>query len=342
MALIYADGFDSYPTAARPNVAGRFVGGSTAATFSTISAGNGRWGGAAMSETSNGTASATINTLTLPATFSSIRFGFWMKCTALPPIDLPTAPILSFGSTALLNQPGICVGFQGGIFFTNGGVRVGGITKSIFNEYHWVELDVQPSTISIYVDYVLESTTSASLIPGTGIQLVNIGCPTAAGSNNVSFYMDDLVIWDSSGSNFNTFPIGPQRIQSLNPTSAGDKTLWTPSAGANWSVANQPYASAATLTTTVTGNADLYQFSDMSYVPRVINAAVANLFCQDDGSGTKIKASQKLAGVETPSASVNSPTSLRNIQVPLYRDASGNLFTAANVNASQFGMQADI
>lgn len=341
MALIYCDGFDSYPAAASPSVTGRFFKVGTQNT-TLIQAGTGRWGGNSLSLQNAASFGGDGCQYVAKAASSSIQLGFWIFVYAVNTGAILTAPPINLnGGPGSNTGRGIAINASGNLILVNT-TLLGTSVTSFANGWHWVEMQLTNSASKVYIDYNLEINTSSSVLPTAGFQNFSIGQYNAGGGATALFRIDDLIIWDSSGSDFTAFPIGPQRIQQLNPSGAGDKTQWTASAGSNFSVAAQAYSGAQKLTTTVDGTTDLYQFDDMAFVPQKINAVVANLYCNDDGSGSKIAVDQKLSTVETATAAVFLPVGLSNLQIPLYSDANAQPFTDVSVGASQFGFAANL
>ena len=136
--------------------------------------------------------------------------------------------------------------------------------------WHWVELQMvlcaatAAGSATVHVDGNVELgvtgvKTVGSLYSPTGA--VGVGSGGNNDSTPCANWFDDLIVWDTTGVRFNSFPLGQQRILTVNPSANGDLTQWTPSTGANYAVADQAYAGTNTLTVALTGETDLYQNS---------------------------------------------------------------------------------
>jgi hypothetical protein len=216
--------------------------------------------------------------------------------------------------------------------------------------YHWVEIQIVFSTtttgsITVYVDGVIDLqitgiATVVSQLPQGHIGMG--GCGNNANILNITTYYDDFIVWDTTGTHFNTFPIGQKRIYTGNPSAAGASTQFTPSAGANYTVAAQPYSGSATLTATTAGLLDLYQTTGLNGGnPSEIDAVVVNAYAYNPANGVR-----KLAGVlRSLGTTVVGPTSqitsaLANYQTNFYLDSSGAAWNATTIAGMQVGVEA--
>ncbi|QRE00319.1 hypothetical protein [Burkholderia phage BCSR5] len=263
---------------------------------------------------------------------------------------------LAFGGGKTTASPYALVGVNGfniisydGQYLTlrNGQVTAPVATGTTFlaDGYHWIEVSIQlagaNSKVTAYVDGIQQFSGTYNLgnLPAQDIPVVYIG--TDYGVANGLNALDDFIIWDSTGADFNTFPMGPRRIGLMNPAGPGDMTQFVSSTGAaNWQVASQAFGNTPILADGGTGLYDLYTYSALPYVPKTtVNAVVVNTQAQNPAADaqhsvmSRIKSGGVLAS-GTPKVLV--ATNTINTDV-FTRDPSGNPWTLASLNASQIG-----
>ena len=137
----------------------------------------------------------------------------------------------------------------------------------------------QNSTYHLEVRYVPNDTTGVFQVKVNDILDIDFTGDTTSGAAEVDniwigsilnlgsqLYIDDVVIDDDNW-------IGPSRIYPLLPTGAGDSTLWTPSAGANWETVDEvPPSDADYVDTDGIGNIDLYAASDLPLEATIVKS----------------------------------------------------------------------
>ncbi|OYD65948.1 UNVERIFIED_ORG: hypothetical protein BDU10_8599 [Burkholderia sp. CF145] len=347
MALLFCDSFDAYTAKADVTVKwGLGSNGSNWTNSGSFSSSGGKFGGGSINI--SGTSGSSANQiLQCPIGFTysagyTVCMAGYIKIGSTPASSAAFMGLSPNGTSAGmfdLNGSGLLRFFP----FGSGGASATTGTRNLAdNQYHWFEAKVVLNTsatgsVTVYVDGTLElSLTSIATIAG--------GTPNGFVLGSVSFQntqFDDVIFWDTSGSNFNTFPLGARRIACLNPNSAGDSTQFTPSTGANWSCVSQAYSGSANVSDTGSGNADLYHTAGLGYTPvSAINAAVLNLYGSNpaaDGSRILVP---KLKSVSTVANGTNItlPGTNQNFQSIFYKDASGAAWTATNINAAQPGI----
>lgn len=367
MALLFCDGFDAY-TARTDLTAKGWQGGSGGSTINGsigVNATAGAYGGGAcvIGPVTNG-----------PGMYKPNVFPYSQGYTLMSAMAIKLVGALSgIQSGQLLNQGGLLLlGYDtnaggqsdastiltintlGKICFTPYGSPTPnptvGKTNMLDGVYHWVEIQLVMSTtatgsITVMVDGVIDlQLTGIITIFGT-VPTGHAGFGGCGSGNNflqITTYVDDYFLWDNTGSNFNTFPIGQKRIYTANPSAAGSSAQFTPSAGANYAVAAQAYSGAATLTATVGGLVDLYQTTGLGgATPTQIDAVVVNTYASNPGNGTR-----KVAGVlQSKGTNVVGPTSQitatpGSYQSPFFVDSTGAAWTAATIAGIQVGMEA--
>lgn len=350
MALLFCDSFDAY--AAKADVLDKWGLGSLPSnwnTYGTFNSTGGKFGGGYI-DTNGASSGVSNNGLLCPVTFTysagyTLCMAGYVKFAAPPSGTGGAFFAVSPNSTSVgmfaLNTSGQILFYPLGA----GGFNATTGTRNIAdNNWHWVEAKVVLNTattgsVQVYVDGTLELSISS-------ISTISSGTPTgfAIGSLACSHCcFDDVILWDTSGTAFNTFPLGARRIACLNPNAAGASTQFTPSAGANYSCVSQAYSGTAYVADAATGNTDLYGTAGLTYTPASsINAVVVNMYALNPAADGTKSLTPKLRSGATPSvASGTSRTlsgTLANYQSPFYQDASAVNWTATTVNAAQPGI----
>lgn len=352
MALLFCDGFDSY-SATSDLTLGRFLSVGSLTYSSTA----GRFGGSGIViPNTSSIAGGTLKVISGLSLSNTLFGGFWFKQTA--------TPIYGFSSNnqgfGLPNNAGngTLVSCQANTGF----VQIGNIgngtvlgTGSHFNvcdgQWHWIEFQIAFATSAtgsakVWVDGILEVNVSSVVTITGGLTLNgyatlynmingNLGSPFAVTT------FDDLILWDNTGTAFNTAPLGPQRISTLVPNADGDLTQFTPkSAGAHYLMVNGGYTSTNYVSDTGTGNVDLYKFPALSYSPATVSAVVATYYGQNPGTGNiNLSPVLKTSGTQVSGTAQQLPNGTNAVySKSWYADASGSAWTTASVNAMQLGI----
>lgn len=344
MAILFCDSFDAY--ASKTEVTDKIAlstNGTTWTNYGTFSTTAGKFGGGAI--TSINGAGAGNNILSLCSFTYSAGYPICMAgCVKISSIQASNgffglAPNGTGASMISINSSGQIIFYPLGSGASNAAAGTHNICD---NNWHWIEVKLVPNTttagsVKVYLDGALElSIASVATISSGTPSSVTIG--SSANGANVGF--DDLIVWDTTGAAFNTFPLGPRRIACLNPNAAGASTQFTPSAGANYSCVSQAYSGAAYVADTATGNTDLYATLGLTYMPAsVINAVMVNVYAINPaGDGSK-SLTPKLRSGATPAGTSRTLSGvLANYQSPFYQDATATNWTATTVNAAQPGI----
>jgi hypothetical protein len=162
------------------------------------------------------------------------------------------------------------------------------------------------------------------------------------GGGNYS-YLDDMFIFDSSGSRNNVWP-GDMVIRTLFPNAVGSSTQWTVSpSGANWAAVDEVGSGGADYVFTNTvGNTDLYGCTDLpaSGVYGVQAVQVAGVAAKSDAGTGNIALLNRANSVTTEGPNV--PLTLSNdpYYAPFDEASSGVAWTTALVNGMEAGIRA--
>ncbi len=364
MALLFCDGMDAYTVLADMTRKGwQGAGGSSFlnSTYFSLSATAGAYGGGALLIAPNDGALAMARWNTFNYTPGcTLNVAALMKQTGFPSVTLGTTT--DNGGLIILgydgNVPGgfdtktiLSVATNGALvaYAYGGTTPLGtGTTNFCDGNYHWVEVQIVFATtatgsITVTVDgvreiHVINAVTLTGSAPDGS---VGLGCGANNGGASCANWFDDFIVWDNTGTAFNTYPIGQQRISTLNPSAAGNSAQFTASAGANYAVAAQPYAGAATLTSTVTGQTDLYETTGLgAFNPSTINAVVCNVYASNPGGGGSFTAVPKVEskGTTESAGALALTTTAQTVQGVFYTDSAGAAWTPTSVNAAQIGV----
>ncbi|QBQ74653.1 hypothetical protein BcepSauron_273 [Burkholderia phage BcepSauron] len=343
MALLFSEGWDSYATITDVANSGKYKQIALPAGNAGLDPTNGRFGGRAFCNNTAGYAASLRCDLPGAGVASGATFyvaGWWrLRLNGGGGSNLPKYCLVSLPNATLLSYNGSYLTLHNN---TTTPVATG--TTYLGDGYHWIEvsftLNGANSQVTAYVDGVQQfsGTYNLSNHPAQVIPTLFIGTDYTP-SNNLS-YLDDFLIWDTTGTDFNTFPVGARRIGLMNPAGAGDSTQFAPSAGANWQVASQPWTGTATLTDATTGKSDLYTMSALPYAAQNVNAVVVNTCASNPGADAQhsVTAQIKSNGTVVPGA-VRSLVGTNVVYSDVFtRDSAGSAWTVTSVNAAQVGM----
>lgn len=248
-------------------------------------------------------------------------------------------------------------------YFTSYGSEtpLSGYGSAIVNDekWHWIEIKMKVSTTSgaaaVYIDGIPDVTFSgptASVI-GTGA-IFNYVTLVGAGGGNIGHRIgfprpdgyegryDDVVLWNNLGSDFNTFPIGAQRILTLPPTRDVSAQFARSSGTQGYSLLDDTnfIADADYIESSVVGDKDYYgiQSTDLPYIPETINAVVLKSIERRTDYGPRtVKLNMELSGSVISSAEYRL---LQSYKVDLFYSVTtptGVAWTATNLANVTFG-----
>jgi len=329
MALIMLDGFDTHGAAATLANGDPHWGAQTGVA---VTAAGGKFGGNSLRLAAAATGSAALNPGTVTG---NVSLAGWFKvATSTNPVPLWAD---STGALVTRNADGSVVIKDGaGVtrFTSAANVVLDGV-------WTWLEVHYHGSAtagIRVYSQGapLLSPYVGAFTAPSWAtLKLLN---STGTGIGQID--VDDVVIWDSSGSFFNADGIQPRRIQTLRPNAAGTLSQWAPNGPTNWeSVDDTDWSGGAGVVGTVNGQTDRYGFTDLTATPGSVDAVVAKARVQNVGADAATLAFVTGQGATqralTPVAIATlAPTVLQGV---FYQDASNVNWTPTTVNAAEFG-----
>lgn len=338
MALIFWDGMDSYSTYSE--MLKRWTSNSGGGWGST----DGRFSGGAFNATFSGYILKTLASSV--ATAGTLNFAFWFKTGAGTQSGFVQFDTTGGGGGGQqmfnTNSSGQPVLYKLG----SGTAIITGSTNICDGQYHWVEVTVTLQTSAtgsaqMWVDGISQGSVSstvtlngASWSPVTGIRFGN--------GSSTTTYFDDVLVWDATGSFFNTTNIGPQKISTLKPSGDSTPLQFTPDTGTtHYSQITGGFSNAHYVQDGSTGNVDMYTYPSLGYTPATVRAVIANMYAQNPGTGTpslipKLKTSSTTVSGTTITLSSGGVNNLYS-QV-WYQDATNTNWTASTVNSSTVGI----
>lgn len=279
----------------------------------------------------------TVRTKTLPSNYSTIFMGFAFRLGALS-----AGTDFAYLRASTTNELRISVDASNHISIRNSGgtVVASGTTTISANTWYYLEVKCviagASGSVTVQLNGVSEITITTGNFGSSNID--NIGFSGA--SANYDF--DDIYVIDTTGSApRNTF-LGDVRIATLMPTSDGAHTDWTPSSGsAHFSLVNETtpdddttYVSDATV-----GHIDTYGFADVDAGATVYGVQV-NLYARKDDAATRqIAPVIRQSGSDNVGTTVTLTSSYVAYQQIYNQDPTSADWTAANVNADEFGVK---
>jgi len=302
-----------------------------------------------------GTTGSTNSTAKLlPATYATLIVGAAISVNGFAASTTGDVLVLKSGATLtarLFVTTDAFGNFTWGVRNSGGTVIASGTTKfpqgvaaSIF---HYVEMKIfvnagtpASGTCEVHVDGQTEIASTAgnfgsALMDGIQIQGTN--------SNGCEF--DDLYIVDTTGAApRNTF-LGECRIATILATGAGAHTDWTPNASTNFSRVNEASGTFPDSDTTynsdaTVGHIDSYAYGDIDTTGTPVYGVQVNMYARKDDAGTRqIAPLIRQAGTDYVGTTVT-VTSTYTYYSQLYnQDPTAADWTAANVNADEFGVK---
>lgn len=336
--VLFADSFDHYATA---DIAKKWTQSSNA-TIGSVGR-NSSSGMRLSGSGSNGYAYVTTN----PGSASEGGIGFAVKVNSLftSASGDELVRILQADGTTQHVAVGLTSGglFTGKRNTTTLGTSSAGITAGTFYyvEVKWV---IHDSTGSIRV-----KVNGTEVLALTGVDTRNGGDGTWAivvlqnGSSNASITvdLDDLVIWDTTGSDNNDF-LGPIRLKAIFPDGAGNSTDFTPSTGSNYqNVDDTSQDGDSTYNSeTTAGDHDTYTFGAVG-VTGTVRFVQTNLMVRSNGAGAEtIRPKIRISSTDYNGTTVGITTDYRDSrEVFETSPATAAQWTVSEIDGAEFGIE---
>ena len=297
MALIFADGFDSYSATA--DLVSKFDYNSSA-TYNTFAATGGRFGGGALQCSRDDHFVDKVIPLTggTPGTDDLfISFSLKMDSFALESyagiMFLSQSSNMGGGSLTTIGD-GLGIRVNAGVFqVLRAGSTVIATGSYVMSVDTWYRIEMQIATdnssgvfkLKINETLDIDFTGDTHDAGQDGINVVKFG----GQSVSANAYYDDIVIYSKDGVAPNDF-LGDLRIETIRPNGAGANTDSTPSAGSSYECVDDSgmhdgdstYVSLSTA-----ADYDLYDVGALSFTPETVHAVVTNVVCRSDGTSPR-------------------------------------------------------
>lgn len=344
MAYQFSEGFDVYGTAANMVTANRYPGANLLTPAGIVySATGGKFGGGCITNSVSGGYPTALPFFVNIASGVTFYVAGWWKNS--PNSGSNTGAYYSMIMDGAGNNLISCNGSN--LVLVNKTNIVATGTTYIADGWHWIECSFlfngASSQVTAYVDGIQQFTGTYNLsnFPAQALTKLSVGTGVGAVANPSALScMDDFIVWDNTGTTFNTFPLGARRIGLMTPNGAGASTQFSSSgASANWQNASQAWGGTAYNADGGTGNYDLFTMSALPYTPQVINAVTVQVQAQNpgaDGNHNVITKLQSSGAIASGASRVLTATNV--IYSDAYtKDGAGNAWTLANLNAAQCG-----
>jgi hypothetical protein len=173
-----------------------------------------------------------------------------------------------FNSSNTGNQITISTKASGVLYVTRAGTQLGSDVAFALDTWHYIECKVviasgTSGSVVVKLDgqTVLNLTGQNTQAQGTGTGVSQLRFLSSANNN----FLDDLVMWDTTGSVNNDF-MGDVKVYQLLPRANGDVNSWTASTGSNYQCVDEatPNDDTDYVETSTVSNADRYFFTTLS------------------------------------------------------------------------------
>lgn len=155
--------------------------------------------------------------------------------------------------------------------------------------------------------------------------------------------IDDLIVWDDSGSDFTGELTAEHRLRKVDPTANGaGGQQWTPSAGFNFACVDEAAYNSDTdyVSDTVAGHIDYYAISALSWNPVNIEAVIVESYGKVDTGTHSWRNKLKSSSTISSGVSLVADTTYRKTYDVYAADPNTSAaWTQANVEAAQFGVE---
>lgn len=338
MALLFVDSFDHYPSADRLL---KWTANYTNAT--SISAGNGRFGTAALKCTAQTSGQGIRKTF--PSTYAGGVIGFAYRASALQSglgiflIMDGTSEQLAF----ILNASGqveVRRGNVGGTYITNGTIPLTG------NVWYYLEFKVSINSVGGTIDTKVNGVADISYTGDTNNTANNYFTGIAFYNNSSSndTYIDDLYVLSSVGSP-NDY-LGDSRVECLFPNGNGNSSMFDGSDGNqvdNYLLVDEADSDEDTtyVESADVNDKDTYAYGDLATTSGTVHAVCPIPYHRKTASGSKTLVTVARTGGGTEEDSAAKVVLDSYTYGPDYRTTKpgGGAWTVSDVNAAEFGIK---
>lgn len=353
MALLFADGMDTYATVVANTGFRGWTNESASSSALLSSATSGRFGGGVL----------------YGSAYSSLAVTSYFRFTRAVPIvdNVPIYTHISYMGSLIgvagTNLSIFRVNTNGGyatilqilpsgqvqvlsptgtVLFTSTTSLTSGVYASLELLMNWTTTSA--GTMQLWIDGVLQGTFNGATISTSAYLPIRFAYGATytiqvSGGPSSNSYFDDIVIADTTGSSMNTFPLGPIRIGTKFPTADSTPLQWTPSTGTtHYNRVNISWNDATFVSDTGSGNSDLYATTALAWAPGTVHAVQGSWYAQTPSGARTINTMIKANGVlftDTPKTlSIGAYSVYSSL---LYKDPTGVAWTSATASALLMG-----
>lgn len=347
MALRFMEGFDMYSAAADiASMRGCTVNG----TPSFLSTG-GRFGGGCMEFNSN-TDEIIIPLPTIDAGTAKMHWAAWIKVSDLP---AAAADMIRIRNNAAGNSGcGIRTNAAGDLIVTEYGAAstADGTVAAAFADLGWHHVEMEhrfdgtSGSLRVWVDGILGVNVSS-------VDTINTGTPSAIdqfrlhtdGTSSFAWRIDDLVIWDETGSDFVLTHMDEHRIEVRRPNADTAQSDFTPSTGSdNYAMVDENGlhdGDSTFVESTTIGHLDLYDVANLGFTPTSVHAVAVHTRAKKTDVGSVAMKNHIKSGT-TDTASANHTLTASYAQYTNYYGKNPDTTSAwdeTTFNAVQIGFE---
>lgn len=338
MALLFVDSFDHYPSADR-----LLKWTANWSNGVTISAGNGRFGTAALRAAPQ-TGGQGIRK-TFPSTYAGGVIGFAYKPSAIT-AGLGVCLVLDGTSeqvSFILNSSGQIEarrGGTGGTLITNGSIQLSA------NVWHYLEFKVNINSSGGTLDLKINGTADLTYTGDTNNTANNYfnGIAFFNNSSTLDAYWDDVYVLSSVGSP-NDY-LGDSRVECLFPNGNGNSSMFDGSDGNqvdNYLLVDEADSDEDTtyVESADVNDKDTYAYGDLATTSGTVHAVCPIPYHRKTASGSKTLVTVARTGGGTEEDSAAKVVLDSYTYGPDYRTTKpgGGAWTVSDVNAAEFGIK---
>lgn len=342
MALLFMDGFDCYA-----NTAQAADGGWSPDTNCTISTSGGRFGGGALQFAA--TSKQWIKTFPVVLYGAVVYFGFAYKHTGIA-----TAQMVRLVSDANVVLISLSHDAAGSITLQpNTGASTSEVGNSLTpGSWHWIEVKVTLGTtaangaveVKVNGSTVINATSQdTNSTTGSGAGVIELGA--GGGANPNEAYIDDVVIYDATGTTVNDF-LGDTKITTHSPTADAATVDWTASAGSDFQCVDETPNAANDdtdyISSSTAGQESRFAMGNLAATPSAIHGVQVRYRAKKTDAGDRtMRALINSSATESTGNTRGLPTAYRWFYGDFFPlDPNGSVaWTDTTINALEVGVE---
>ncbi|MDI6752780.1 MAG: hypothetical protein QME78_00110 [Thermodesulfobacteriota bacterium] len=231
--------------------------------------------------------------------------------------------------------------------YTGDSVTLVATGTATFNTDVWTLLELyikiadSGGVLTLRVNGISDASFTGDTKPGTDTTVDSLFW--AGTSNAVYVYIDDIILFDTTGTVNNSWP-NNLKVGLLQANGAGNSTQWTPSAGSNWScVYAIPPSDVDYVKVNVVDRIDLYTLGDLPAEAKGIHALFLTARASKEGAPNvnNLQLALRTGGANYFSASKALPT-VPGMLVNIWEQNPGTAagWQASEVNALEIGLKS--